>query len=200
MYYSALFRYEFHFTSLHFDGSFGGSSALKVKSLFSPDHSQLSVTPWKVIHPPGLDAVRRLKKHTCQGPPLDHLSRARWSRALFKTMVYVWISQRCIGTWMWEWRFEISGNRRFYAKKCMKRKESGVLWHFQFQEFLKFQELSYPCSKQGHGVCCLDHAFRTIKNKVKCFEARVLYPAACPSVDCHAKWFYSKWFHSSFFN
>ena len=37
------------------------------------------------------------KKHTCQGPPLDHLSRARWSRALFKTMVYVWISQRCIG-------------------------------------------------------------------------------------------------------
>ena len=27
----------------------------------------------------------------------------------------------------------------------MKLKESEVLWHFQFQEFLKFQELSHPC-------------------------------------------------------
>ena len=29
-------------------------------------------------------------------------------------------------------------------KNCMKMKESGVLRHFPFQEFLKFQELSHP--------------------------------------------------------
>ena len=55
------------------------------------------------------------------------------------------------------------------CQKVHEKKDSGVLWHFQFQEFLKFQELSHPCSKQGHGVCCLDLAFRTIKIKGKVF-------------------------------
>ena len=36
-------------------------------------------------------------------------------------------------------------SKGFFAQNCMKMKESGVLRHFPFQEFLKFQELSHPC-------------------------------------------------------